>query len=142
MNTNDPPTPTGATDPGITIIYDGDCPFCRNYVRFVRLRETLGPVALVDARGNPGLAQDLARRGYGLDDGMVLMMDGQVYHGDDCLHRLALMSTGNGIFNRLNAWLFRSARVSRVLYPVLRAGRNTTLRLLGRRPISDSYPEP
>ena len=32
------------------IIYDGDCVFCSHYVRFVRLRETVGPVALIDAR--------------------------------------------------------------------------------------------
>ena len=36
------------------LVYDGDCPFCSAYVRFVRLRDAVGTVHLVDAReGGP-----------------------------------------------------------------------------------------
>ena len=31
------------------LIYDGNCPFCSNYVRFTRLRENIGSVDLIDA---------------------------------------------------------------------------------------------
>ena len=37
------------------IVYDGDCPFCRNYVGLLKLRERLD-VHLVDARREPALA--------------------------------------------------------------------------------------
>jgi hypothetical protein len=50
---------------------------------------------------------------------------------------LALLSTRSGDFNRLNYWLFRSKRVSALLYPLLRACRNLVLRLMGRSRIDN-----
>ena len=60
----------------------------------------------------------------------------EIHSGPDCMHRLALMSTGAGFFNALSARVFASRSASRFLYPFLRAGRNLTLRVLGRRPIA------
>src|SRR5262249_37501864 len=53
----------------------------------------------------------------------------------DALNALALLTTPSGHFNRATAWLFSSPALSRLLYPVLRAGRNATLTLLGRAPL-------
>ena len=64
---------------------------------------------------------------------MVLIWNDQVFHGDDCVNRLALLSSGSGLFNKLNAALFSSPRVSALMYPILRAGRNAVLKLLGRK---------
>lgn len=113
------------------IIYDGDCPFCSAYVRMLRLRESIGPVDLVNAREHPEVAKEMHRLGAPLDDGMVLELGGKRYHGDACVQRLALLSTRSGVFNRLNAAIFSRPHLTRILYPVMRAGRNATLRLLG-----------
>jgi predicted DCC family thiol-disulfide oxidoreductase YuxK len=115
------------------IIYDGDCPFCSQYVRLVRLKKSLGDVDLVDARAGGPVVHEAIAAGFDLDDGMVLRMDGRFYHGDACIHRLALLSTPSNGFNRLNRLIFSSRAASRLLYPVLRLGRNTALRLLGRK---------
>lgn len=128
----------GSAAAAMQIVYDGDCPFCRNYVSFLRLRDGAGPVSLTDARTAPELVARLSGLGYDLDDGMVLIIGDEIYHGDACLHRLALMSTRSGMFNRVNALMFRSPTVSRLVYPVLRAGRNLVLRILGRRKISET----
>ena len=72
---------------------------------------------------------------------MVLIHAGEIFWGADCMNRLALMSTRSTAFNRMQAAIFRHRRVSRVLYPVLRAGRNAALRLLGRRKIADGLGE-
>lgn len=118
------------------IIYDGECPFCTRYVRFLRLREAVGAVDLVDARSDDTRVAAALDAGYDLDEGMIVSLNGAVYHGADCIHRLALLSTSSGLFNRLNAFWFRSPTVSRVLYPLLRACRNAVLRLLGRGKIA------
>lgn len=115
------------------LIYDGECPFCSRYVSLVRLREAAGVLQLVDARDGGSVVEGVRARGYVIDEGMVLIMDGQYYHGDDCLNRLALLSTRSGFFNRLNYWLFRSPLLSRISYPVLRTGRNLVLWLLRRK---------
>lgn len=114
------------------IVYDGQCPFCSRYVQLVRLRETLGPVQLIDARKGGPQVDKVRQAGLDLDEGMVLKLNGRLYHGADCINMLALLSTPSSGFNRLNAALFRSRTASRLLYPVLRAGRNAVLRLLGR----------
>ncbi|KAA9011069.1 DUF393 domain-containing protein [Sphingobium limneticum] len=50
------------TDQSI-IIYDGECIFCQNYVRFFRLREAIGAVELLDARS--GGNRPIVTAGYG-----------------------------------------------------------------------------
>lgn len=119
----------------LLIVYDGECPFCSNYVKLIRIRESFDDVQLIDARKNPLITQDLHSRGLNLDDGMVLIMNDQYFHGADCINRLAMMSTELGWFNKLNAALFRSQNFSRLSYPFLRAGRNAVLFLLRRKPI-------
>lgn len=118
------------------VVYDGDCPACRNYVRFMRFRETAGDVVLCNARIESEWVGFLAQKNMSLDDGMVLVFQGQFYHGAEAVHRMALLGSRSGCFNRMNATIFRSPRLSRWLYPVLRAGRNALLFILGKQRIS------
>ena len=113
------------------LIYDGNCPFCSNYVRFTRLRENIGSVDLIDARHNGPEVQAARDQGFVIDDGMLLSLDGKTYHGADCLNVLALLSSRSSIFNRLNHHLFRLPAIAKVAYPVLKFGRGVTLRALG-----------
>ena len=119
----------------IRIVYDGDCPFCSRYVRLLRLRENF-TVELVNARDAPDRASALAARGFDLDEGMLVEHGDAVYHGADAVWILASLSSRATLWNRFNAAIFRSRRLSALFYPLLRAGRNLVLRLLGRRPIA------
>jgi hypothetical protein len=58
---------------------------------------------------------------------MVVKVGDDLYYGADAIHILALMSTKSGMFNRITAWVFQSSKVSSMLYPVLRDGRNFAL---------------
>lgn len=123
------------------LLYDGECPFCSRYVRHVRLRAAIGPITLANAREHAALLEEVRRLGFDVDTGMVLKLDGNYYHGADCIHALALLTTPSGWFNRINSLVFRSATASKVLYPILRTGRNLTLRLLGRARLQPSLDE-
>jgi predicted DCC family thiol-disulfide oxidoreductase YuxK len=125
-------------EPEAWVVYDGQCPFCSRYVALLRLRDTLGRVELVNAREGGPIVDEIIAAGLDLDEGMALKMNGHLYHGDECIHRLALLSTPSTTFNRVNRAVFRSKTMSRVLYPVLRSGRNAILRLLGRPKFGDS----
>jgi predicted DCC family thiol-disulfide oxidoreductase YuxK len=123
---------------GAVIVYDGQCPFCSTYVRYTRLRDAVGPVKLVDARSGGPVAEEAIRAGYNLDEGMVLKYGGRLYHGADCLNMLSLLSSRSGLFNQLMAFAFARPGVAHMAYPALRAGRNATLKLLGRGQIHDA----
>ncbi|HUO83346.1 MAG TPA: DCC1-like thiol-disulfide oxidoreductase family protein [Gammaproteobacteria bacterium] len=124
-------------DRTIKLIYDGQCPFCDRYCRLVRIRETVGELALIDARESSEEMDRVTRLGLDIDQGMVLMVGDEVYYGTDAMRVLARMSSRSGLFNRLNYWLFRSRLMARVLYPALRACRNFLLKLLGRSKINN-----
>lgn len=119
----------------LSIVYDGDCPFCTRFVTMVRLQQAAGPVDLVNARDGGPVVQQVTQAGYDLNLGMAMVDGERIYFGADCLHRIALLSTGSGLFNRMVAVIFASDRLSRWIYPMLRGGRNLSLRVLGRPPI-------
>jgi predicted DCC family thiol-disulfide oxidoreductase YuxK len=116
----------------LVLIYDGDCPVCSSYVRYVRLKEAAGKLTLVNAREGGEWVNKVVAAGLSLDEGMALYYGGRFYHGVDCIHMLALLSTPSGVFNRVNGRIFSHPRLARALYPVLRAGRNSLLRILNR----------
>lgn len=124
------------TDTNTYVVYDGECPFCTQYVKLMRLREALGPVKPVNARDNHPVVRYLKSKGVDLNQEMALVMKGEIFAGPDCMHRLALMSTGSGFFNGLMSKVFASRGLSRFLYPFLRTGRNLTLRAMGRKRIA------
>lgn len=121
----------------INIYYDGECPFCSNYVRLLHLREEVGAVNLINLRTNPHERQRFLAEDCDLDEGMVVEIDGRHHHGHDAVHALATLSAPSGPISWFNKRLFRSANRSRILYPFMRAGRNATLRLLGRSKLCD-----
>ena len=111
-----------------TLIYDGECPFCSRYARYVRLKGTVGNLFLVNARdGDHEAVRDVIARGFDLDQGMVVVIDGQYYHGEKALHVMALLGSRSGFFNRLNYRLFSSEKMSSLAYPFFRAFRNLAL---------------
>ncbi|MGH8549717.1 MAG: DCC1-like thiol-disulfide oxidoreductase family protein [Methylococcales bacterium] len=122
----------GKSTEKIALVYDGDCPFCNAYVRYVRIQKALGRMQLINARDGGSLTESIKERRFDLNEGMVLILDDEYYFGSECMHRLALMSTGSGWFNALNAMIFSRPLISKLLYPCLKFGRRITLLLLGR----------
>lgn len=121
----------------ILIVYDAECPACDNYCQFVRIKESVGTLKLIDARENSELMDEITTLGFDIDNGMLVKTGEQWYYGADAIHALALMSTRRGWFNRLNYWLFKSKNISGILYPLLRACRNLLLKLLGKSKINN-----
>ena len=119
------------------VIYDGDCPFCSAYVRLTRLHKAVAEVVLLDARSPDQLTIAPALvHNFDLNEGMLLILDGEYFHGADAMNRLVQLTGPIGIVNTLFYWVFGSLRIARAAYPLLRAGRNLTLRALGRSKLS------
>lgn len=116
---------------GVEIFYDGECPFCSAYARMLNLRRTVGRVELIDARSADPRLKALRAQGVDLDEGMAVVYGGRLYVGAEAVRILSVLSESGGILRAL----MRSPRRAALLYPLLKGGRNLTLKLLGRRPI-------
>ena len=118
----------------VRIIYDGDCPFCQAYVNMLRLTEHY-TVELINARGDHPIISEITSKGYDLDEGMVVEIGEQFFHGDEAMTRMALMTANSGFLRRITKWVFKSKWRSQKFYPILRAGRNITLKILRHKKI-------
>ena len=119
-----------------SIYYDGECPFCSDYVGFTRLRAAAGPVDLVDLRTDPAARARFLAQGADSDKGMIVETGGQIYHGADAMHVLSVLSSGRGWRNAAAAAVFGNKILARALYPMLRMGRNAAVMVLGADPLT------
>ncbi|GAA5213176.1 DCC1-like thiol-disulfide oxidoreductase family protein [Corallincola platygyrae] len=122
----------------VVLIYDGDCPVCRRYSQAVQVSRQFGGLTTLSARDPDPLVDYVLAQGYDLDEGMVVMLDDNIYHGADALNIMAMIGSKSGFFNRLNYILFSSKFMARFCYPAMRAGRNLLLKLLGVRKLAES----
>ncbi len=113
------------------IIYDGACPFCSSYISHLRLQRAVDQITYLNARHEDDRLNTYIQAGYDFDEGMVVVIDQQVYAGADAIHVLALQSSHSDLFNRLNHWIFKHAVLAKILYPALKFGRRCALFLLG-----------
>ena len=122
----------------IALIYDGECPVCTAYSCSVDVDEgKAAGIRRINARSDDALVKQAKEAGVDLDEGMVVLHHGKMYHGADALNIMARLAPDHGLGNRLNRLFFSSRTVSRLSYPVLRAGRNTLLKILGRKKIAE-----
>lgn len=121
----------------ILLVYDRECPACNSYCQVVNIRESVGNLRIVDARENSEVLQEISAQGLDIDQGMVLKMGEQFYYGSDAIHTLALIGSRSDIFNRLNYWVFKSKRISSIVYPILKFFRNILLKILRKKRINN-----
>ena len=121
----------------ILLVYDKECPVCDNYCRLVQIKEFTGDLKTIDARESSEVLDEITALGFDIDQGIVVKMDGEIFYGPDAIHALALISSRSGFFNHLNYWMFKSKRLSHIIYPVLKFCRNLLLKILGKTKINN-----
>ena len=117
------------------LVYDGECPLCRNYTQYLCVKEAIGELILVDAREGGPLVDEIRDLPHDLNDGMVLKMNERYYIGHEALNVLALLSEKRGGFSRVNRLVFNSPVAARLGYPLLKAARWLLLRIKGIPPL-------
>ena len=121
----------------ITIIYDGECPLCHDYIHRLRLIETFGAVELLDARAGSQLTQSYWAKGYNIDEGMIVVIGDAVYYGAEAATALARLSSNSTLFNRIYHWILSHKAISKLAYPLMKACRRIALRVKGRKGLAN-----
>lgn len=121
----------------IEIVYDKECPVCDFYCRKFDAERSEDDLLRIDARGRSRVMDEITALGLDIDEGMVVKVNDRLHYGSDAIHQLALLSSGKGFVNGLGKLAFRSKRLARVLYPILKACRNLLLKFLGKTRINN-----
>ena len=117
---------------GITIIYDGECPFCSNFVQIMQLRKAVGKVTLLDARTCNDVVQALGAK-YDLNEGMLVLFGDKTYYGPDAVAVISSLTDSRNVVAKMTALLLRNSTRAKILYPWMKFGRRLTLAALGRK---------
>ncbi|NQZ14689.1 MAG: DUF393 domain-containing protein [Alphaproteobacteria bacterium] len=116
----------------IIIAYDGDCPFCSSYVHMQRLQNLGIDVSLVNFRDDPELVETLRHKNLDPNNGMYVKMGDAEYYADEAVTVISSLTTSKNIINLGFKWWFKNRTRAKILYPVLRTGRNLSLKMLGK----------
>ncbi len=119
----------------LVILYDKECPFCDAYIRYNRFREQFPDAKIVNAREDCEYRRAAEARGMDINEGMVVFLGGEIFHGADAMNTLSLITTGSALFNKAVSAVLSNRAVARAVYPLLNAGRKIALFLLGRKQI-------
>lgn len=126
---------TGEHATELEVIYDGECPFCRSYVMYCRLKEAFPEVVLTNARDVPDRVAHYRQRGMEINKGMIVIYEGAEYYGEEAMTVLTQISRPDAFLQRIMRVLFRRPAVAAAVYGVLRRGRDMVLFVLGRNKI-------
>ena len=122
---------TREADKEIYIIYDGECPFCSDFVMASNLRNRYKNLKIVNAREKTQLSQNVIQQGYDLNEGMVVIKDNKILFGTEAARFIALNGSGG-----LSHWFYKSMlynqAIANYIYPVLVVLRKRYLKLVGK----------
>lgn len=113
------------------LVFDGGCVFCSHFAALSELRSGIPGLAIRDGRSDHGLRRQLARRGWPLRDGAVLLVGDQVLHGADAIQWLCARMTPSAALLGLLAPLLATPERARRLYPLLLLARRLALAARG-----------
>jgi hypothetical protein len=126
----------------LSIVYDGECPFCANFVKLYSISKKVSGIELINARQRPALVREFRSKGMEINEGMIVTWRGRHYFGAEGMHLLAILGNDSGVVGILNRLLFRNRKIAAAAYPLLVAGRRMTLALLRRKLIPLEIPSP
>jgi len=116
-------------------IYDGECPFCKNFAMLSKLRSGIKNLKILDGRNHLDVLYNLTDRGFSLENGAIVISDNKIYHGSSAIVFLvSRMKYNENNFTILSQIMSNHWR-SRIIYPLLLIARRIAL-LLENKPVN------
>ena len=124
----------------LTLIYDGGCPFCREFALRSELQAGIPNLRIVDGRADHNLRRELNALGLPLRNGAVLIEGEQKWHGSEAIAELSRRMKPSDALLRLLARVFADNQRSALAYPALLAARRLALATRGLSVDPDQVP--
>ena len=124
----------------LTLIYDGGCPFCREFALRSELQAGVPNLRIVDGRADHDLRRELNTLGLPLRNGAVLIEGEQKWHGSEAIAELSRRMKPSDPLLRLLARVFADNQRSALAYPALLVARRLALATRGLSVDPDQIP--
>ena len=124
----------------LTLIYDGGCPFCRDFALRSELKAGVPNLRIVDGRTDHKIRRELNALGLPLSNGAILIEGEQKWHGSEAIAELSRRMKPSDPLLRLLARLFADNQRSALAYPALLAARRLALATRGLSVDPDQVP--
>ena len=115
----------------LALVYDGGCPFCRQFALATELTGGIPLLELRDGRADHALRAALKARGLNLANGAVLLEGEQAWHGAEAIAELCQRLAPSGPLLHLLQGLFSEPNRARRIYPLLLLARRMALQWKG-----------
>ena len=115
----------------LTLIYDGGCPFCKEFALRSELQAGVPNLRIVDGRADHSIRRELNALGLPLRNGAVLLEGDQRWHGSEAIAELSRRMKPSDPLLKLLASLFSNTQRSALAYPALLAARRLDLATRG-----------
>ncbi len=118
----------------VIFIYDGECPFCNHFALLLELKSSLPNLKILDGRKNLPKLTSLFKEGYDLNNGAILIREGEILHGSRAVNYICSeLKEPNDVLLEVIRVIFESKKRSIFLFPVLLFARRLILSIKGRK---------
>ena len=112
----------------LIFIYDGECPFCNHFAELLELKSKIKNISILDGRKNPDLIKDLLKKGYDIDNGAILLMDENIFHGAEAINTICkLINKPSSKLLEILSKTFKSSKRTKFIFPFLVRARRLAL---------------
>ena len=124
-------------NPSVEVIYDGECPFCSNFVSLSRLQDLGYKVTLINARDNANPIVGELSKSYNLDNGMIVIVGDEILYGASAASFIATGFVKQDLISRIYRGLLKRDNISKLIYPVLVIMRKIYFKVIGKKLINN-----
>ena len=122
-------------------IYDGECPFCNYFAELLVLKTSIPSLKIIDGRQNLSHLTKLYNKGYDLNNGAILIINGEIKHGSDAINWIcSALNAPNDSLLKILKVIFISEKRTQVFFPILLWSRRILLSMKGKvwKPVDEN----
>ena len=114
-------------------IYDGECPFCNHFAQLLELKSGIPSLQILDGRKNLDQLTHLYKKGYDLNNGAIVIINGKIKHGSEAINFIcSQLETPSDSLLQLLRIIFYSKERTTILFPILLWSRRFLLTFKGK----------
>ena len=117
----------------INLYYDDECPFCKEYSKYVELRK-IYDINIINAREAIVKINAFREKGYDINDGMIIEFEDKIFQGSDAVKVIDKNISKKSFFDKFLSRLISFPFFKTILYPLAIFFRIVISKLLGKSP--------